>query len=44
MYNCFKDCLLSPRKIGMRTEMKTGKVVLYMLLLFILYLPNKIQS
>lgn len=37
MYNCFKDCLLSPRKIGMRTEMKTGKVVLYMLLLFILY-------
>lgn len=37
MFKCFRDCLLSPHKIGLRASMKTSKVVLYMFLLFTLY-------
>lgn len=37
MYKCFKDCLLSPGKIVNYLDLKTKKIVLYVVILLCLY-------
>ena len=37
MYKCFKDCLLNPGKIVNYLDLKTKKIVLYVVILLCLY-------